>query len=42
MNDQQNPMEKMPMMSGGKMPEMMQKCMATMETMNKSIKRTQT
>ena len=40
MNDQQNPMEMMQMMmSGGKMPEMMQKCMATMETMAKAVEK---
>lgn len=40
MNDQQNPMEMMKMMmSGGKMPEMMQKCIATMETMAKAVEK---
>jgi hypothetical protein len=40
MNDQQNPMEMMQMMmSGGKMPEMMQKCMATLETMANAVEK---
>jgi len=40
MNAQQNPMEMMKMMmSGGKMPEMMQKCLATMETMAKAVEK---
>ena len=40
MNDQQNPMDMMQMMmAGGKMPEMMQKCMTTMETMANAVEK---
>ncbi|OPY25570.1 MAG: hypothetical protein A4E23_00041 [Methanomethylovorans sp. PtaU1.Bin073] len=40
MNNQQNPMDMMQMMmAGGKMPEMMQKCMATMEKMANAVEK---
>lgn len=40
MDNQQNPMDMMQMMmAGGKMPEMMQKCMLTMETMAKAVEK---
>ena len=40
MDNQQNPMDMMQMMmAGGKMPEMMQKCMLTMETMAEAVEK---